>query len=382
MTAEDRRRVLGEWSTGVELSDVPGIAELIRRGRSIPGMRTAIRYGAETRTYGELFGQLDRVAPHATSHGALVDQLIRATPLLGNRDVAGSAMHTVIAAGHAVVGAGQAVVSAVQAVVSVGHAVVGAGHPTAGTGHAMAGTRTARLPSFALAAAIADRRAVAAEQRCRPRDPALRPADVRLLAAEWDPTETVVELLATLADGATLIVATPAQLAEPTALVELIESHRVTHVVAAPDTVSRIVTAASVLPTVRRWDMTGTTTVPGLSVQLLAASVSSVATISYTAPVYAGAVARGLLDDTGRTRPIPGARTLVLDDSRMPVSPNVVGEVYIGGAALGAENSYAAHRFVDDPFEPAARLFRTGDRASWTPDGWLVVAEPLRRTVA
>ncbi|WP_141717543.1 AMP-binding protein [Nocardia altamirensis] len=367
MTAEDRRRVLGEWSTGVELSEVPGIAELIRRGRSIPGMRTAIRYGAETRTYGELFGQLDRVAPHATTHGALVDQLIRSTPLLGNRDVAGSAMHAVIAAGHAVVGAGQAVVNAV-------HAVVGVGHPTSGTRPATAG--------FALAAAIADRRAVAAEQRCRPIDPALRAADVRLLAAAWNATDTTVELLAALADGATLIVATPAQLADPTALVELIEAYRVTHVVATPATVARIAADAGMLPTVRRWDVTGTATTPGLSARLQAVSAGSVTTICYTAPVYAGAVARGPLDDTGRTRPIPGARALVLDEALMPVPPNVVGDIYIGGAALDVENSDAAHRFVDDPFEPAARLFRTGDRASWTPEGWLVVAEALRFAVA
>lgn len=80
-------------------------------------------------------------------------------------------------------------------------------------------------------------------------------------------------------------------------------------------------------------------------------------------------------------RPIPGARVYVLDQRRRLVPMGSVGELCIGG--LGVARGYlgepgetgepgtTARRFVDDPFNPGARMYCTGDRASFRPDGRL-----------
>ncbi len=76
-------------------------------------------------------------------------------------------------------------------------------------------------------------------------------------------------------------------------------------------------------------------------------------------------------------RPIPGARIYLLDARMEPVPAGLPGELYIGGegVALGylGRPGATASRFVPDPFGavPGARLFRTGDRARWRPDGQL-----------
>ncbi|MEM7482005.1 MAG: amino acid adenylation domain-containing protein [Acidobacteriota bacterium] len=75
--------------------------------------------------------------------------------------------------------------------------------------------------------------------------------------------------------------------------------------------------------------------------------------------------------------PIAGARAHVLDRVGSPVPAGAAGELYVGGSGvtrgyLGRPGQTAV-RFLPDPFagEPGARLYRTGDRARWLPDGQL-----------
>ncbi|WP_024800457.1 AMP-binding protein [Nocardia sp. BMG51109] len=333
LPAEVRHRVLGEWATGVELSDVVGIAGLLRRANAVPPVRPAVRCGAECLDYGQVFARLAR--PGAR----------------GAADSLDAAMHTLAA-----------LAADVEAPVRV-----------------RSGAGTVAMSPKAVTAAVADRRAVALERRWDCVDPALGSADVRLVVGRWDSADVLVELLAALADGATLVVPTPAERADPAALAEVVAARSVTHVVAAPETL-RDWSGLPGMPSVRRWDVVGSTCSIELHDHLRELSPEAVASFAYRLPEYAGAVARGPLDGTGRLRPIPGARVLVLDEHRQPVPPGTVGDVYAGGAAL-AEEAVAQdfpERFVDDPFPvdgTAGPLVRTGARASWTAQGWLVLAD-------
>ncbi|XP_031639427.1 uncharacterized protein LOC116351465 [Contarinia nasturtii] len=77
-------------------------------------------------------------------------------------------------------------------------------------------------------------------------------------------------------------------------------------------------------------------------------------------------------------RPLSNVRVYVLDAQGEPVPLGSEGELYIGGAgvARGYLNrpELTAERFIPDPFSehPNARMYRTGDRACYLPDGNLV----------
>lgn len=74
-------------------------------------------------------------------------------------------------------------------------------------------------------------------------------------------------------------------------------------------------------------------------------------------------------------RPIDNARYYIVDERMEPCPVGVEGDLLIGGTVLSAgyyrEPELTAERFIADPFgpEPRGRLYRTGDRASFFPDG-------------
>lgn len=80
-------------------------------------------------------------------------------------------------------------------------------------------------------------------------------------------------------------------------------------------------------------------------------------------------------DDVGDIpigRPIDNTRFYIVRDGQQ-VAIGETGELLIGGVgvARGYLNNPAltAERFIDSPFEPGERLYRTGDIARWRPDG-------------
>jgi acyl-coenzyme A synthetase/AMP-(fatty) acid ligase len=74
-------------------------------------------------------------------------------------------------------------------------------------------------------------------------------------------------------------------------------------------------------------------------------------------------------------RPIANVVARVLDDRRQLVPYGVAGELHVGGLAVGGgytgRQDLTAERFIDDPYMPGERLFRTGDRVRMKHDGTL-----------
>ncbi|MFC0106253.1 amino acid adenylation domain-containing protein [Kibdelosporangium aridum] len=74
-------------------------------------------------------------------------------------------------------------------------------------------------------------------------------------------------------------------------------------------------------------------------------------------------------------RPLPNTRVYVVDRDLRPVAAGIPGELVIGGDGVGRgywrRPDLTAQRFVEDPFIPGARVYRTGDRGRHLPDGTL-----------
>jgi hypothetical protein len=74
-------------------------------------------------------------------------------------------------------------------------------------------------------------------------------------------------------------------------------------------------------------------------------------------------------------RPIANMQTYILDAALQPVPIGVPGQLYVGGVGLAQgyihRPELTAERFMPHPYstEPGARLYKTGDRARYRPDG-------------
>jgi amino acid adenylation domain-containing protein/thioester reductase-like protein len=85
--------------------------------------------------------------------------------------------------------------------------------------------------------------------------------------------------------------------------------------------------------------------------------------------------------------PLPHAQILVLDDELKVLPAGAAGEIYIGGGGVArgylGRPDLTAELFLPNPSAavPGARMYRTGDRGRWRPDGSLEVIGRMDRQV-
>lgn len=72
-------------------------------------------------------------------------------------------------------------------------------------------------------------------------------------------------------------------------------------------------------------------------------------------------------------KPIANSQAYILDETMSPLPLGVEGELYLAGdgIAMGYLNrpELTAEKFVDNPFKPGLKMYKTGDIARWLPDG-------------
>ncbi|HLL47704.1 MAG TPA: phosphopantetheine-binding protein, partial [Longimicrobiaceae bacterium] len=113
----------------------------------------------------------------------------------------------------------------------------------------------------------------------------------------------------------------------------------------------------------------------GLPFELVNAYGPTENTVVATAGVVAPGSGAGRSPDIGR--PVAGVWAYVLGPGLDPVPAGFPGELWLGGASLArgylGRPEPTAAAFAPDPFSgrAGARLYRTGDRVRWLPDGTL-----------
>ena len=182
------------------------------------------------------------------------------------------------------------------------------------------------------------------------------------------------DIFCALARGARLVLATGAQAANPAALSRLIADSGATYMMATATTWRALVGAGWRGDRRLTVVSVGETLTEGLAEALLQRCGSvwnGYGPTEATAGTSVVRLAEGDAITVGK--PFPNAR-IYITDSRGRLQPvGVPGEITIGGAgvARGYLNRPDEHarRFADDPFHAGGRIYRTGDRGRFLPDG-------------
>jgi len=194
---------------------------------------------------------------------------------------------------------------------------------------------------------------------------------------------SVYEIFGTLSWGGTvLLVGSPLELPERP---DLRVRGAATLLNTVPSAAAALVRLGAVPPGLVRVNLAGEPVSRALVEALYAAGAGEVynlygpsETTTYSTVAY---LASGESGVPGIGRPIANTRAYVLDRHLHLVPIGIPGELYLGGAGVArgylGRPALTAERFVPDPFGPAAgaepggRLYRTGDKARWRPDGTL-----------
>ncbi len=193
----------------------------------------------------------------------------------------------------------------------------------------------------------------------------------------------VLETLAPLVAGGTIVLAPGDDARTPTKLVALIRDHHVTYADFPPPLLSLLLDDPEFIGAPRLHSVTvgGEPLSPALCTKFVETSKAELwnnygpteATVEATVWPAERFAATGSIRIG---RPLPGYRVYVLDAHAKLVPAGIPGELCIGG--IGVTRGYLNQPerteacFVADPFsDQPARMYRTGDRARWTVDGEL-----------
>ncbi|MGD0901138.1 MAG: amino acid adenylation domain-containing protein, partial [Thermoguttaceae bacterium] len=210
----------------------------------------------------------------------------------------------------------------------------------------------------------------------------LGPTDRVLLATPLSFDTSVEEFFGGLLSGGCMVIGKPGSQRDPGYLLQLLARERVTTACVVPSTLRLLLEENGVeqCGSLRRVISGGEALTPDLmerffqrfSADLYNDYGPTETSIAVTTWKCSLDYQRGIIPIG---RPIANVRLYILDAQRNPVPIGVPGELYVGGVAVARgylnRPELNAERFLPDPFSGAAgdRIYRTGDRCRWLPDG-------------
>ncbi|MCP9888742.1 amino acid adenylation domain-containing protein [Cyanobium sp. ATX 6A2] len=189
------------------------------------------------------------------------------------------------------------------------------------------------------------------------------------------------ETIFPLTKGCVAILASESQRMSPGGLAMLVSDRRITRIQATPSHWEELVSCGLHGLNSSRLIAIGESLKPSLAARLCEKQGVSLLHLYGTteAPGCAGISYERVRDSAAISigRPLHNTTILILDGALRSCPIGVPGELHIGGAGLARgylnQPELTAEKFIPDPLssDPAARLYKSGDLASWNPDGTL-----------
>ena len=189
----------------------------------------------------------------------------------------------------------------------------------------------------------------------------------------------VLELLAPLCAGATVVIATEEEAHDPRLLAALLQAYQVTVLQATPITWQMLCVVGWSGDKALTALCGGEALAPTLA-QALAPRVRALWNMYGPTETTVWSTCHPIDDPQAAISvgtPIHNTYVYVLDDHRRPVPAGVEGQLFIGGAGvvLGYlhDEELTSKRFLADPFRGTGRMYDTGDRARFDHQGLLFI---------
>ncbi len=198
--------------------------------------------------------------------------------------------------------------------------------------------------------------------------------------------DSVWEIFGPLLQGIPSVIVPEALVRDPQQLIQTLAAHGVTRIVLVPSLLRALLEAVpnvrERLPGLKYWVCSGEALPVELALRFRERMPQSILLNLYGSSEVAADVTcydvreyQPSLASVPIGRPIANTRIYVLNEQMQPVPVGVSGELYVGGDGLARgylhRPALTATRFVPDPFsgKAGARLYKTGDRVRYLPDG-------------
>lgn len=192
----------------------------------------------------------------------------------------------------------------------------------------------------------------------------------------------ILEGVAALINGRTIVLPLEADYENPESLANLITGRGVGFISTTPSRLAAYMKHPAFLRALRNMDsiVCGGESFPADLLQKLKLHSNACIYNQYGPSETTVGVATKLLNDSLSItigKPMNNCKLYVLDKQLQPLPVGVHGEIYIGGLCVGRGYRNApeltAERFLESPFEHGERIYRTGDTGCWTQSGEIML---------